>query len=119
MRFAVRVHLFLLVCARQDIGNLIGIASIIEGRPTSYVNVAQLGEHPPKKQGSRSSNLPSPFAEVNLKGKKLYAETLEETEVYHTYLENRILNKNELNIQIRISRHLEAIQSDCMKKTNL
>ena len=37
--------------------------------------------------------------------KKAGPETLKVTEAYQTYLENRILNKNELNIQIRISRH--------------
>ena len=84
--------------------NLIGIASIIEGRPTSYGGVAQLGEHLPCKQGVKSSNLSISICRSNQK-EEAYAETLEETEAYHTYLENRILNKNELNIQIRISRH--------------
>jgi hypothetical protein len=37
--------------------------------------------------------------------KKAKPKTSEVTEAYHTYLENRILNQNELNIQIRISRH--------------
>ena len=55
-------------------------------------------------EGSRVRISPSPFAEVT-KGKKLVLKTSEETEAYQTYLENRILNKNELNIQIRISRH--------------
>ena len=52
----------------------------------------------------KSSNLSISICWSDQK-EEAYAETLEETEAYHTYLENRILNKNELNIQIRISRH--------------
>ena len=55
-------------------------------------------------EGSGVRISPSPFAEVTVR-KKAGPETLKVTEAYHTYLENRILNKNELNIQIRISRH--------------
>ena len=69
-----------------------------------YGGVAQLGEHLPCKQGVKSSNLSISICWSDQK-EEAYAETLEETEAYHTYLENRILNKNELNIQIRISRH--------------
>ena len=48
-------------------------------------------------EGSGVRISPSPFAEVT-KGKKLVLKTSEETEAYQTYLENRILNENELNI---------------------
>ena len=41
-------------------------------------------------EGSGVRISPSPFAEVT-KGKKLMLKTSEETEAYHTYLENRIL----------------------------
>ena len=54
--------------------------------------VAQLGEHLPCKQGVKSSNLSISIRNLMIKFRD-------------TYLENRILNKNELNIQIRISRH--------------
>ena len=60
--------------------------------PDFYGGVAQLGEHLPCKQGVKSSNLSISIRNLMIKFRD-------------TYLENRILNKNELNIQIRISRH--------------
>ena len=50
--------------------------------------VAQLGEHLPCKQGVMSSNLTISIAESK--------------SLRHTYLENRILNRNELIIQLNI-----------------
>ena len=63
--------------------------------------VAQLGEHLPCKQGVKSSNLSISICWSDQK-EEAYAETSEETEAYHTYLENRILNRNELIIQLNI-----------------
>ena len=82
---------------------------------TNNGGVAQLGEHLPCKQGVKSSNLSISICWSNQK-EKAYAETLEETEVYHTYLENRILNKNELNIQNQNIKTSEAIQEIVWKK---
>lgn len=50
------------------------------------------------------------------KGKKLVLKTSEETEAYHTYLENRILNKNELYILNQNIKTSEAIQEIVWKK---
>ena len=58
---------------------------------------------------------PPPFAEVT-KGKKLMLKTSEETEAYQTYLENRILNKNELYILNQNIKTSEAIQAIVWKK---
>ena len=60
-------------------------------------------------EGSGVRISPSPFAEVT-KGKKLVLKTSEETEAYQTYLENRILNKNELYILNQNIKTSEAIQ---------
>ena len=43
-------------------------------------------------------------------------KTSEETEAYHTYLENRILNKNELHILNQNIKTSEAIQAIVWKK---
>ena len=66
-------------------------------------------------RGSRVRISPSPFAEVTVR-KKAGPETLKVTEAYHTYLENRILNKNELNIQNQNIKTSEAIQEIVWKK---
>ncbi|ASW16592.1 hypothetical protein [Enterocloster bolteae] len=62
-----------------------------------------------KRQKGQEFESPSPFAEVT-KGKKLVLKTSEETEAYQTYLENRILNKNELYILNQNIKTSEAIQ---------
>ena len=54
-----------------------------------YGGVAQLGEHLPCKQGVKSSNLSISIRNLMLKFRD-------------TYLENRILNRNELIIQLNI-----------------
>ena len=51
------------------------------------------------------------------KGKKLVLKTSEETEAYQTYLENRILNKNELYILNQNIKTSEAIQEIVWKNT--
>ena len=51
--------------------------------------VAQLGEHLPCKQGVKSSNLSISTRNLKIKFRD-------------TYLENRILKRNELNIQLNI-----------------
>ena len=51
--------------------------------------VAQLGEHLPCKQGVKSSNLSISIRNLMIKFRD-------------TYLENRILNRNELIIQLNI-----------------
>ena len=66
-------------------------------------------------EGSGVRISPSPFAEVT-KGKKLMLKTSEETEAYQTYLENRILNKNELYILNQNIKTSEAIQEIVWKK---
>ena len=55
----------------------------------SYGGVAQLGEHLPCKQGVKSSNLSISTRNLKIKFRD-------------TYLENRILKRNELNIQLNI-----------------
>ena len=45
-------------------------------------------------------------------------KTPEETEAYHMYLENRILNKNELYILNQNIKTSEAIQAIVWKETN-
>ena len=62
-----------------------------EGRwlPDSRGGVAQLGEHLPCKQGVKSSNLSISIRNLMIKFRD-------------TYLENRILNRNELIIQLNI-----------------
>ena len=77
--------------------------------------VAQLGEHLPCKQGVKSSNLSISICWSDQK-EEAYAETLEETEAYQTYLENRILNKNELYILNQNIKTSEAIQEIVWKK---
>ena len=57
--------------------------------PDFYGGVAQLGEHLPCKQGVKSSNLSISIRNLMLKFRD-------------TYLENRILNRNELIIQLNI-----------------
>ena len=54
-----------------------------------YGGVAQLGEHLPCKQGVKSSNLSISIRNLVIKFRD-------------TYLENRILKRNELNIQLNI-----------------
>ena len=71
--------------------------------------VAQLGEHLPCKQGVKSSNLSISICWSDQR-EEAYAEISEETEAYHTYLENRILNKNELYILNQNIKTSEAIQ---------
>ena len=66
-------------------------------------------------EGSGVRISPSPFAEVT-KRKKLMLKTSEETEAYHMYLENRILNKNELYILNQNIKTSEAIQEIVWKK---
>ena len=56
---------------------------------TIYGGVAQLGEHLPCKQGVKSSNLSISIRNLMIKFRD-------------TYLENRILNRNELIIQLNI-----------------
>ena len=60
-----------------------------KGRPASNGGVAQLGEHLPCKQGVKSSNLSISIRNLMIKFRD-------------TYLENRILNRNELIIQLNI-----------------
>ena len=54
-----------------------------------YGGVAQLGEHLPCKQGVKSSNLSISIRNLMIKFRDMY-------------LENRILNRNELIIQLNI-----------------
>ena len=54
-----------------------------------YGGIAQLGEHLPCKQGVKSSNLSISIRNLMIKFRD-------------TYLENRILNRNELIIQLNI-----------------
>ena len=60
-----------------------------QGSARFYGGVAQLGEHLPCKQGVKSSNLSISIRNLMLKFRD-------------TYLENRILNRNELIIQLNI-----------------
>ena len=60
-----------------------------KGRPASNGGVAQLGEHLPCKQGVKSSNLSISIRNLMIKFRD-------------TYIENRILNRNELIIQLNI-----------------
>ena len=57
--------------------------------PDYFGGVAQLGEHLPCKQGVKSSNLSISIRNLMIKFRD-------------TYLENRILNRNELIIQLNI-----------------
>ena len=57
--------------------------------PDHFGGVAQLGEHLPCKQGVKSSNLSISIRNLMIKFRD-------------TYLENRILNRNELIIQLNI-----------------
>ena len=59
------------------------------GKARIHGGVAQLGEHLPCKQGVKSSNLSISIRNLMLKFRD-------------TYLENRILNRNELIIQLNI-----------------
>ena len=77
--------------------------------PDFYGGVAQLGEHLPCKQGVKSSNLSISICWSDQR-EEAYAEISEETEAYQTYLENRILNKNELYILNQNIKTSEAIQ---------
>ena len=63
----------------------------------------------------KSSNLSISICWSDQK-EEAYAETSEETEAYHTYLENRILNKNELYILNQNIKTSEAIQAIVWKK---
>ena len=59
------------------------------GKARIHGGVAQLGEHLPCKQGVKSSNLSISIRNLMIKFRD-------------TYLENRILNRNELIIQLNI-----------------
>ena len=73
----------------------------------SYGGVAQLGEHLPCKQGVKSSNLSISIRNLVIKFRD-------------TYLENRILKRNELNIQLNIKTSEAMWSSDrsCGKQYN-